>query len=97
MKNILEIFSTEEYERKLLLKHNVEMYEVEEVIFEDAPKFKHVEKGIKIEREDKYRILGQTNSGRYLVVFFLYKLDGRALIVSARDMAEKERKQYERK
>ncbi len=32
MKNILEIFSTEEYERKLLLKHNVEMYEVEEVL-----------------------------------------------------------------
>ncbi|MBI4854216.1 MAG: BrnT family toxin [Acidobacteria bacterium] len=96
MKQIIEIFSTQEYERKLLLKHNVEMYEVEEVIFDDAPKFKHVEKGIKIEGEDKYRVLGQTNSGRYLAVFF-HKLDNRALIVSARDMAEKERKQYERK
>ncbi len=96
MKNILEIFSTEEYERKLLLKHNVEIYEVEEVIFDDAPKYRFIEKGIR-EGEDKYMVLGQTSNGRYLAIFYIGKLDKRALIVSARDMVDKERKAYERK
>ena len=41
--------------------------------------------------------LGQTEGGRYLVALFIYKLTGEALILSARDMARKERKLYDRK
>ena len=96
MKEIIEIFSTQEYERKLLMKHNVEMYEVEEVIFDDAPKFKKVQKGNR-EGEHKYRILGQTQTGRYLLIIYIHKLDNRALIISARDIDDTERKAYERK
>jgi len=41
--------------------------------------------------------MGQTESGRYLIVFFIYKKDNRALILSARDMTPAERKRYEKK
>jgi len=47
--------------------------------------------------EHVYRVLGQTESGRYLVVFFIQKRKGQALILSARDMDEKERKSYGKK
>lgn len=40
--------------------------------------------------------LGQSESGRYLAVFFVYKLSHEALILSARDMDRKERKAYGR-
>ena len=40
--------------------------------------------------------LGQLeSSGRYLVVFYIKKANNKALIISARDMDEKERKLYE--
>jgi uncharacterized DUF497 family protein len=38
--------------------------------------------------------MGQAASGRYLIVFFIYKKDGRAIILSARDMTPAERKRY---
>ena len=41
--------------------------------------------------------LGKTEAGRYLTVLFIYKLTREALILSARDMAQKERKMYGRK
>ncbi len=43
-----------------------------------------------------YRALGQTDAGRYLVVFFIHKLTREALILSARDMDHKERRSYGR-
>ena len=47
--------------------------------------------------EDVYSALGQSNAGRYIVVIFIYKFKNLALILSARDMDKKERKQYEKK
>ncbi len=44
-----------------------------------------------------YVALGQAESGRYLIIFFILKQQRRALIISARDMSSTERKQYERK
>jgi len=41
--------------------------------------------------------LGKTAAGRYLTVLFIYKKTKQALILSARDMATKERKQYGKK
>jgi uncharacterized DUF497 family protein len=43
-----------------------------------------------------YSAAGQTDAGRYLIVFFVHKMNGRALILSARDMARKERRTYGR-
>ena len=59
-------------------------------------KFRFVEKGER-EGEDVYMALGQTEGGRYLTVLFIHKATNEALILSARDMAEKERKLYGRK
>jgi uncharacterized DUF497 family protein len=80
---------------KLIAKHNVEVYEVEEV-FSNRPSFRFVEKG-KRQEEDVYLALGQTDAGRYLAVLFIYKTKREALVSSARDMAKKERQQYGRK
>ena len=41
--------------------------------------------------------LGQTDAGRYLAVLFIYKKTKEALVLSARDMADKERKLYGKK
>ena len=80
---------------KLASKHNVEVYEVEEVLH-NRPKFRFVTAGER-KGEDVYMALGQTDAGRYLAVLFIHKESEEALILSARDMANKERKQYGRK
>ncbi|MCB9099957.1 MAG: BrnT family toxin [Anaerolineales bacterium] len=77
---------------KLEVKHNVLPEEVEQV-FAGKPKIKRMNKG-HFQGEDVYRALGQTAAGRYLVVFFIYKLTNEALILSARDMDKKERRVY---
>jgi uncharacterized DUF497 family protein len=41
--------------------------------------------------------LGRTLAGRYLSVLFIYKATREALILSARGMAKKERRQYGKK
>jgi uncharacterized DUF497 family protein len=41
--------------------------------------------------------LGQTDAGRYLAILFIHKMTYEALILSARDMATKERRQYGKK
>ena len=77
---------------KLIVKHNVEPIEVEETL-NNHPKIRFVEKGER-SGEDVYLALGQSGDGRNLAVLFVHKKDHEALIISARDMAPKERKQY---
>lgn len=80
---------------KLAWKHNVLPSEVEEVLSGNWRIFKK-EKG-KVEGEHLYNALGKTERGRYLPVFFIKKLDKKALIVTARDMNRSERRRYEKK
>ncbi|MEQ8224255.1 MAG: BrnT family toxin [Candidatus Eremiobacterota bacterium] len=80
---------------KLAFKHNVAPEEVEEV-FRGKPRIRFVEKGER-EGENVYMASGQTYSGRYLIVLFIYKISKDILILSARDMERKERNLYERK
>ncbi len=77
---------------KLARKHNVTTGEAEE-IFNNRPRIQFAEKG-DVDGEDLYRALGKTDEGRYLAVFFVYKGAGEALVVSARDMSDRERKSY---
>ena len=79
---------------KLAWKHNILPSEVEEVLFGRC-KIYRKEKG-KVEGEHLYNALGRTESGRYLSVFFIKKLDNRALIVTARGMNRNERKRYDK-
>lgn len=80
---------------KIKQKHNVSQNEVGEV-FRNSQHFRFVEKGHH-PGENVYAALGQTDAGRYLIVFFVYKKNRQALIVSARDMKDAERNRYEKK
>jgi len=79
---------------KLRWKHHVADDEVNEVL-KSRPKVYFLEKGDVI-GEDVYLALGQTEFGRYLSVFFIYKKNKNALVISARDMAKRERRRYEK-
>ena len=85
----------EEIVEKLEAKHNVSQDEVRDII-EGRPQFRFVKKGY-VAGEHLYVALGRTNAGRYLSVFFVYKRSKAALVVSARDMASKERRHYGKK
>ena len=84
----------EDIVEKLATKHQVEPDEVEE-LFDNQPGIKRMNRG-HFRGENVYRAWGQTAAGRYLVVFFIYKLTHEALILSARDMDDKERRSYAR-
>jgi uncharacterized DUF497 family protein len=57
------------------------------------PHIRLAEKG-RVKDEHVYVAYGQTNVGRYLVVFFIYKRRAAALPISARDMTSSERRYY---
>ena len=80
---------------KLVIKHHVTQDEAEEVFF-NRPRYRFVESG-HATGEDVYSASGQTDEGRYLIVFFIHKPNNTALILSARDMNGAERRHYERK
>jgi uncharacterized DUF497 family protein len=80
---------------KLEQKHQVDQVEVEE-IFDNRPRIRRIERG-DVAGEDLYSAMGQTDEGRYLIVFFVYKRSHEALVISARDMSRKERRRYGKK
>ena len=78
-----------------IIRHNVTPEEVEEVCFGRSIIFKSKQatKGI----NPTYYALGQTDTGRYLFVVFIYFKRGRAMVITARDMDQSERKYYIRR
>jgi len=80
---------------KLAVKHHVELHEVEQVL-NNKPRIRFIEKGER-KGENVHMALGQTDAGRYLTILFIHKMTKEVLILSARDMAPKERKQYGKK
>jgi uncharacterized DUF497 family protein len=89
---ISRIVWLEDIVEKLYWKHNVNEQDILEVLA-NKPKFVHMESGY-VQGEDVYAAFGATNAGRLLSVFFVYTVDQRAIIVTARDMSVKERKKY---
>lgn len=80
---------------KLWVKHRVTQEEVEQV-FDNIPRLIRITRGNVVD-EDVYAATGRSDAGRYLIVFFIQKLTGEALIISARDMSQRERRQYAKK
>lgn len=68
--------------------HGVQDYEVEEVILFDKPIYR---KG----RENTYYAYGMAESGRYLFIVFRAKGSAVIRVITARDMAHKEKAYYE--
>ena len=50
-----------------------------------------------MEGEDLYAAMGRTAAGRYLIIYFVYKITKEALIVSAQDMTKKEKRVHAKK
>lgn len=92
---ITGILWLEDIVEKLIRKHKVEKEEVKETL-QNHPLFRFVEKG-HLKGENVYAAFGQTETGRYLVVYFVHKKANQALILSARDMTLTERRKYEKR
>ncbi len=90
------IVCPESIEDKLESEHGVTVREARQVLLNE-PRIRFAEKGHQ-EGKDVYAAFGQTFGGRYLSVFFIYEPENAAaVIISARDMNNKERKSYGRK
>jgi uncharacterized protein len=85
----------EQIVEKLARKHDVTPEEVESM-FAQRPRYRFVESG-HVPGETCISAMGQTEDGRYLIAFFIHKEDARALIISARNMDNAEKKRYGRK
>lgn len=90
---LYEILWKEQFVDKIESKHQVDPDEVEQVLFSE-PHVRRAQKG-RVKGEDLYAAYGQTEGGRYLIVFFIYKPPVAALPISARDMTLPERRYYE--
>lgn len=89
---LYDVIWNENFVSKIEAKHGVSTEEVEEVLFTHSH-FRRVEKG-KVKGEHLYVAYGQTEAGRYLVVFFIRKPRFAALPISARDMTLAERRYF---
>ena len=89
---VKEIIWLKQFVEKIQQKHRVSEQEVEEVLA-NFPPVRRMRRG-ETRGEDLYRAVGQTAEGRYLAIFFIYKGQGRGLIISARDADPKEMKKY---
>lgn len=82
------------YIEKLAVKHGVAVAEVEEVLAA-KPFIRKMARG-HVKNEHVYAVYGTTTAGRYLVVFYIRKVTGAVLPISARDMEPAERRYYEK-
>lgn len=82
-----------QFVEKLQVKHQVEIEEAEQAL-QNRKRARRVKRG-NVKGEDVYLALGQTDAGRYLSVFFVYKKSYDAIVISARDMEDAERDEYE--
>ena len=80
---------------KLARKHNLTTEEVEEAL-RSVRRFLFIETG-DVEGEDLYAAMGRTEAGRYIVIYFVHKRTGEALVVSARNMTRREKRYYAKK
>jgi len=92
MIKVNEIIWKETLVEKIENKHHVTTFEVEEILY-GRNKVYRIAKG-DVQSEDVYLALGKTSAGRYLSVFFILKKNRRVLPISARDMDNKERREY---
>lgn len=86
-----EVIWKDYFVNKIEVKHGVLTDEVEEVLF-GKPHIRRAQKG-HIKGEDLYAAYGQSDSGRYLIVFFIRKKTA-AMPISVRNMTDSERRYY---
>ncbi len=90
---ITELLWDEDTALHIQSKHQVEPEEVEELCFSETPPLIEVGRG----GAPIYYVLGQTSGGRYLFTVIRYLFRGKAKIITARDMDQREKKRYSRR
>lgn len=83
-------FDWDEENESHIAEHGVAIFEVEEAILFCKPFY---QRG----REGKYIAYAVTKDGRYLFIVFVIKGSGKIRVISARDMAEKEKSYYKKR
>jgi len=92
---IYEVIWKEQFALKIQAKHRITLEEVEEILFSKSI-FRKAAKG-RVRGEDLFTAYGQTESGKYLIVFFIHKFNKAALPITARQMNVSEWKYYEKR
>ena len=92
---IREVIWLKEFSEKIERKHQVYEEEVEE-IFRKKPPVRWIGRG-DVKGEDLYETIGQTDDGRYLTVFFIYKGKSQGLVISARGANNREMRSYDKR
>ncbi len=91
--NINRVVIRDEYAEKIWHKHHVDEDEARDILQNRKTLFRKLENG-RVAGEDLFAAYGQTEAGRYLSIFFIYKFNRDAFVISARDMDRKERRRY---
>jgi uncharacterized DUF497 family protein len=81
---------------KLAVKHDVDLHEVREIL-EGRALVSPYGNAVIAPAKTSTVLSVKLMPGRYMVVFFVLKKDGKALVISARDMSFAERRSYERR
>ncbi len=84
---IRDVIVTPAQEEHIWSKHRVTTEEVEEICFSQPL----VIRG----RDGSYAVYGQTDAGRYLIVFLYPKEQGVFSLATAREMETRERRRYQ--
>ncbi len=92
---ISHVIWLDEIVEKIQAKHGVATWEVEDLLL-GGPEFRRGARGTR-KGEDVFYALGQTETGRHLFVVFLRKRGGKALVLTAREMTDRERAGYRRR
>lgn len=83
---------TEVIEEKLLVRHRVHLYEVDEALEDDALVRRLISKNKK-KKQVIYKFIGETYSGRLLQIYIIFKSDG-TWLMSAYDGDKSDRSLY---
>ncbi|MBU1147628.1 MAG: BrnT family toxin [Candidatus Omnitrophica bacterium] len=86
----INAFEWDEKNEDHIAKHGVAIFEVEELISFGRPFYRRT-------REGKYIAYGVSEEGRHLFIVFAMKGSARVRVISARDMAEKEKRYYRKR
>lgn len=77
-----------------IARHGISPGEVEEAAFDNYNVIQTLKKAIRDPRQKVYRLLGRSNSGKFIVFIFIYEGRGTAYPVTAREMTPAERRYY---
>lgn len=83
-------FDWDENNENHIAEHGVSIFEVEEAVLFRKPFYQKT-------REGKHIAYTVTEDGRYLFIVFVLKDSARIRVISARDMAEKEKRYYKKR